>query len=137
MAKDVFHDIVIKALKKESWNITDDPLYISVGAIELYIDIGAEKIIGAEKAGEKIAVEIKSFLGSSTIYEFHAALGQYINYRLALNEQDEKRTLYMAIPVDKYTAFFELPFIQTVIESCRVNLIIYDPKKEIIVKWIK
>ena len=67
MAKDVFHDIVVKALEAEEWNITDDPLYISVGLVELYIDLGAEKIIGAEKAGEKIAVEIKIFLGASNL----------------------------------------------------------------------
>lgn len=40
----------------------------------MYIDLGAEPILAAERAGEKIAVEIKSFLGESNIYEFHTAL---------------------------------------------------------------
>ena len=62
-AKDVFHDVVKTALQKDGWTITDDPLYIRLGgAIDMYLDLGAEKVIAAEKAGRKIAVEIKSFL---------------------------------------------------------------------------
>ena len=52
----------------------------------MYVDLGAEKIIAAERDGEKIAVEIKIFIGSSNIYEFHTAIGQFINYRVALEE---------------------------------------------------
>jgi hypothetical protein len=35
-----------------------------VGDVEMYVDLGAEQLIAAEKDNEKIAVEIKSF-GSS------------------------------------------------------------------------
>ena len=35
----------------------------------MYIDLGAEKLIAAEKNSRKIAVEIKSFLGSLAITE--------------------------------------------------------------------
>lgn len=78
-SKDIFHDVVVNALKKEHWIITDDPLLIKYGGIDFYLDLGAEKIIAAEKEGQKIAVEIKSFAGSSPIYDFHTALGQFIN----------------------------------------------------------
>ncbi len=61
MARDKFHQEVRQALIKDGWTITDDPLYIKVGKIPIHIDIGAEKLIGAEKEGEKIAVEIKTF----------------------------------------------------------------------------
>ncbi len=81
--KDIFHDIVKNALIKEKWKITDDPLFIQYGGIDFYVDLGAEKIIAAEKEGQKIAVEIKSFVGTSIISEFHNALGQFMNYRLA------------------------------------------------------
>ena len=43
----------------------------------MYIDLGAEQLIAAEKHGEKIAVEIKSFVAVSVLYEFHLAIGQY------------------------------------------------------------
>jgi XisH protein len=55
----------------------------------MYVDLGAESIVAAERAGQKIAVEIKSFLGASSISEFHTALGQFFNYRLALEERSQ------------------------------------------------
>ena len=50
-AQDIFHDVVKNALTKDGWTITDDPLYISFGGVDFYVDLGAEKIIGAEKEG--------------------------------------------------------------------------------------
>ena len=88
-AKDIFHEAVRKGLEKEGWVITNDPLKLQVGGVEMYVDLGAEKIIAAEKDGEKIAVEIKSFIGPSNISEFHTAIGQFINYRVALNDIKE------------------------------------------------
>lgn len=61
MARDKFHYEVKQALVYEGWSVTDDPLYIKIGTIPIQIDLGAEKIIGAEKDGQKIAVEIKTF----------------------------------------------------------------------------
>lgn len=135
-AKDIFHDAVKAALQKEGWIVTHDPLFIRVGTIEMYIDLGAEKIIAAEKNGQKIAVEVKSFLKTSTISEFHTALGQFLNYRLALEEQDPERKLYLAVPQDIYNSFFVLPFIQLVISRYQVQLLIYNPGTEAIVKWL-
>jgi len=75
-AKDVFHDVVKTSLQKDGWTITHDPLHIRLGGvIDMYFDLGAEKIIAAEKAGRKIAVAIKSFLGPSILAQFHLALG--------------------------------------------------------------
>jgi hypothetical protein len=68
-AATVLHDsgkccIVKTALEKDAWTITNDPLVIQYGAKDLFVDLGAEKIIAAEKIGRKIAVEMKSFLGA-------------------------------------------------------------------------
>lgn len=133
--KDYFHDIVKDALIKEGWIITNDPFFIRVGGIEMYIDLGAEKIIAAEKEEQKIAIEIKSFSNPSTIYDFHLAIGQFMNYRLALKEKEPERILYLALPLDTYEEFFTLKFIQTVTQHYQVNLIIYDIEKQVIVKW--
>jgi len=46
-----FHETVIKALEKENWVITQDPLHIQVNGIDFYIDLGAENLIAAKKAG--------------------------------------------------------------------------------------
>jgi hypothetical protein len=135
-AKDIFHSAVKNALVKEGWNITQDPLIIKIGTVAMQIDLGAEKIIAAEKAGEKIAIEIKSFLQPSAISEFHQALGQFINYRFALLEKEPERKLYLAVPLNIYKTFLTLPFIQNVLQGCQVSLIIYNPEKEVIVQWI-
>ncbi len=133
-AKDVFHDAVKKGLQKEGWVITHDPLRIEVGDVEMYIDLGAEQTLAAERDEEKIAVEIKSFIGASNISEFHTAIGQFFNYRLALEEQEPERILYLAVPLGVYRAFF-LQFIKIVIQRYQLKLIIYDSIEETIVEW--
>jgi hypothetical protein len=136
-AKDIFHDAVRKGLEKESWVITDDPLRIRSGRVDMQIDLGAERIIAAEKGEEKIAVEIKSFVSSSNISEFHTALGQFLNYRLALKKQQPDRFLYLAVPQGVYETFFKLPFIEEVIDHFQLSLLIYDPNNEVISLWKK
>lgn len=79
-AKDQYHELVKVALQKEQWIITDDPLKVEVGGAKLEIDLGAEKLFGAERFGQKIAVEVKTFLSDSPITDFHLALGQFLNY---------------------------------------------------------
>ncbi|MEB3182301.1 MAG: XisH family protein [Nostocaceae cyanobacterium] len=136
-ARDVFHDAVRKGLEKEGWVITDDPLEIEVGGVEMYIDLGAERILAAEKAGEKIAVEIKSFVGTSNISQFHTAIGQCFNYQIALEILEPERVLYLAIPLGTYNSFFTFPFIQTVVQRSQLKLVVYDPMNEVIVTWKK
>ena len=92
VAKDRFHDIVKTALVKDGWTVTHDPFDLKAGGVEMEIDLGAERLLAAERQNEKIAVEVKSFLASSsTISEFHRALGQFINYRVALKIVDPER----------------------------------------------
>ena len=127
MAKDFFHQQVKNALIKDGWKITHDPFTI---------DLAAESALAAERELEKIAVEIKSFIGDSDISSFHTALGQYLNYCQALEEQEPERIVYLAIPVETYEDFFQLSFIQRALQRYRVKLIIYDPKLEEIEQWI-
>ena len=92
-------------------------------------------MIIAEKDGRKIAIEIKSFVTTSVISEFHRAVGQFLNYRLALHNQEPNRHLYLAVPKDTYESFFRIQFVQLVIKEYRIGLIIYDPEEEVIAKW--
>ena len=135
-AKDTFHQLVKTTLEKEGWIITHDPYRIDLGFVDMYIDLGAERLIAAKKNGEKNAVEIKTFLGASTIYEFHIAVGQFINYRIALEEEEAERKLYLAIPSEVYKRFFKYLFIQTVVRRNQILLIIYSVEKEGIAEWI-
>jgi len=135
MAKDLFHQAVRNALEKENWFITDDPLSLKLGGVDLYIDLGAEKLLAAERAGQKIAVEIKTFGGRSEIAEFHLALGQFLNYRLALQVSDPQRELFLAVPQVIYESFFTLEFIKMSITNYQIKLLVYEPATETIALW--
>ncbi|MFN5871197.1 MAG: element excision factor XisH family protein [Aphanizomenon sp.] len=125
------------ALQKDGWQVTNDPLTISVGGVNLSIDLAAEKLIAAEREGQKIAVEVKSFLErSSAISEFHTALGQFINYRGALRRLQPERVLYLAVPLTTYKTFFQLDFPKDMILENQLKMIVYDVEQEVIFKWI-
>lgn len=135
-AKDIFHDAVKVGLEKEGWVITADPLWIKVEGSEGYIDLAAEKMIAAQKDGQKIAVEIKSFVGKSRTDDFHYALGQFLDYRLMLSEVEPDRILYLAVPLDVYQIFFGQWLPRKAMEQYGLKIIVYDPEKEVLVKWL-
>ena len=66
-ARDIFHQTVKNALVQSGWVITHDPLHIDFGGFDFFIDLGAETLIGASREGKRIAVEIKSFAGASSL----------------------------------------------------------------------
>jgi hypothetical protein len=123
-AKDFFHNAVRLALEKDGWLITHDPLIFTVDGLDFRIDLGAERLLGAEKEGQKIAVEVKSFLGQSEVTEFHTALGQTLNYRTVLRKKEPNRILYLLIP-----------FIQEIIAEHKLKLLIFEIIKQEIVLW--
>lgn len=138
MAKDLFHNNVKTALQKDGWKITHDPYQLRYGVADVYIDLAAEESIAAEKAGLKIAVEVKSFAGGSTISEFHTALGQFLNYRIAIEVSSEpERILYLAVPTDTYQIFLRFEPAKTVLTRYEIKLIIYNPNQEVIEQWIE
>ncbi|NJO18842.1 MAG: fatty-acid oxidation protein subunit alpha [Spirulinaceae cyanobacterium RM2_2_10] len=134
--KDTFHDVVRRSLEKDGWTITHDPLKLRYELGNLYVDLGAEKILTAEREGQKIAVEVKSFLQNSAVSEFHSALGQFISYRTLLDEQYPDYVLYLAVPRDIYTSFFASQFVQNIINSQQLKLLIYRPAQEVIDRWL-
>jgi hypothetical protein len=69
------------------------------GGRNLFIDLGAESVLAAERGSQKIAVEIKSFLSDSTLADLHAAIGQYTVYHDILEELEPDRILYLALPL--------------------------------------
>lgn len=134
MAKDIYHSTVI-ALEKDGWTITDD-LTLAIGERSVYVDLGAEKLLTAEKQEQKIAVEIKSFLSRSPVEDLEVALGQYVLYKGIMTYREEKRQLYLAIRDDVYLDIFSEPIGRIFIENHQLNIIVFDPLAEEIVKWI-
>ena len=134
--KDLFHDLVKQALSQSGWVITDDPLYLSIGNVNIQIDLAAEPLIAAEKEGQKIAIEVKSFVSISQITSFYGALGQYLTYQAALKLQEPDRQLYLAIPTTTYESLFQEILIQAVLNDYPIKLIVYDKVSQEIEAWI-
>ncbi|MEI6442059.1 MAG: XisH family protein [Nostocales cyanobacterium ELA583] len=134
-ARDLFHQAVRIALEKQQWLITHDPLELQFEGSKVKIDLGAERLIAAEKGEERIAVEIKSFASNSAVSEFHTALGQFLNYQIMLEDTESQRVLYLAVPEETYVSFFQTRLARIAVERHKVKMIVYNPVKEVIVKW--
>jgi hypothetical protein len=134
-AKDRYHNAVKAALLKEQWKITDPLILKYEDTDEVRIDLGAERLLAAERGSEKIAVEIKSFLSESALFDYHGALGQFLNYRLVLESLEPERTLYLAVPLTAYEVFFQRPLAKASVRTYQVKLLVYNPIEEVIVRW--
>ncbi len=136
-ARDAYHDVVRTALIKDGWRITADPLTLKFSTrYKLQIDLAAEALVAAEKNNQLIAVEIKSFLSPSNVSEFHGALGQFINYRIALRLRQPERVLFLAVPIFTYEEFFSEEVVEISIAENAIKLLIFDPDLEAVVEWI-
>ncbi|GAB4187759.1 MAG: hypothetical protein Fur006_27820 [Coleofasciculaceae cyanobacterium] len=136
-AKDIYHNAVVQSLRADGWIITHDPLYIDYGGRNLFVDLGAEReAIAAEKDGQKIAVEIKSFLSPSPIHDLQDAVGQYDIYRSVLLEVEPERLLYLAVPKRVYEGIFTEKFGQLILSRIQINLLVFDEQLARIITWI-
>ncbi len=136
-AKDIYHDQVVNALNKDDWIITDDPLRLQYGTKDFYVDLGAEKLLAAEKEGYKIAVEVKSFIGASEIEDLKNAVGQFVIYRSVMEKIEPDRELFLAVRDVVFIDLFEEPIGELLIDTERLKIIVFNAQREVIVKWIK
>ncbi|MGF1674698.1 MAG: element excision factor XisH family protein [Rivularia sp. (in: cyanobacteria)] len=136
-AKDFYHDTVVEALINDGWEITDDPLVLSYGGRELYVNLGAEKTtIAAQKDNLKIAVEIKSFLKPSPVRDLEDAVGQYGVYQSILTDIASERILYLAVPQRSYESIFTEKLGQLILKSLKIKLLVFDDQERRIIQWI-
>ncbi|MEM7579483.1 MAG: element excision factor XisH family protein [Cyanobacteria bacterium P01_A01_bin.80] len=136
-AKDLYHDTVVEALINDGWEITDDPLILSYGGRELYVDLGAEKTtIAAQKDNLKIAVEIKSFLKPSPVRDLEEAAGKYGVYQSILADIASDRILYLAVPKRSYEGIFTEKLGQLILKSLKIKLLVFDDEERRIIQWI-
>ena len=133
-ARDPYHQNFRNALVKDGWTITHDPFRLTWGGKDMYVDLGAERILAAEKAGEKIAVEIKSFTGASELSDIENAMGQYFVYRSVITRTEPNRNLYLAVHKEAFFDIFEEPLGRLLIEDYNVPIIVFDFRKDVILK---
>lgn len=144
--RDTIHHAVKQALINDGWKITDDPYVIVFGERFLFVDLGAEEehqpdplatsLVGAERDGTQIAVEIKELRGQSVIIELEQAVGQYVLYRLVLNQVDPDRGVYLAIPESTYRELFAEPIGELVVRDLPLQLLVVDLQEEVVKRWI-
>lgn len=135
-ARDLYHDSVKNALVKDGWRITHDPLRLTWGKKDMYVDLGAERLMAAQKDNELIAVEVKSFIGASSMADLEGAIGQYILYFDVLQEREPNRTLYVAVRQKAYEEVFEDSLGQLLLAKKRLRLVVFDDETDTILLWI-
>lgn len=136
MARDIFHDTVRQALEADGWTITDDPYTLSFGGQNLYVDLGAERVIAAERAGDKIAVEVKSFISRSPVNDLENALGQYLLYRSILQRRDPDRLLYLAVTTSVYAGILSSPLGRVALDDYALKLVVFQAEEARVQQWI-
>jgi hypothetical protein len=134
-ARDKVHQHVVNSLRKDGWTITHDPLKVGWRGRGLKVDLGAEKLIAAEKETEKIAVEIKSFIGASELADLYLALGQFILYRKALRQIEPDRKLYLALDSFAYEANFGDDEGESLRAEEGISLVVFNQETEEVIKW--
>ncbi|MEB3343595.1 element excision factor XisH family protein [Okeania sp.] len=65
-----------------------------MGTRNVQVDLGAEKLIAAERGATKIAVEVKSFISPSLINELEKAWGQFFFYSTILQKPDPTSNIF-------------------------------------------
>ncbi|HYE75533.1 MAG TPA: element excision factor XisH family protein [Blastocatellia bacterium] len=135
-AKDIYHNHVRQALIKDGWTITADPLSLPWGATTVQVDLGAERLIAAEKDARKIAVEIKSFLSRSRVEDLEDALGQIVLYRYLLGRTQPERALYLAVRQDVYLSYLGQPHVLELLKVENVQLLVFNQHTEEVEQWI-
>lgn len=136
-AKDKYHHQVRIALEKDGWIITHDPYFLKLEGVNYPVDLGAEKLMAAQKNNSKILVEVKSFVGESVPNEFHTALGQYLDYELGLEEVEPERAIFLAIPEKIYQKIMKIPILLKALQRYEVKVIIFDSESEEIKLWLR
>lgn len=135
-AHDIYHEHVKEALIKDGWTITHDPLRLNLPPDDLYVDLGAERLVGAEKGSQRIAVEIKSFVSKSKMSDLEQAMGQFFLYENALDELESDRVLYLAVRPNVFKSVFQQSLGRLFLKKRQVRLLVFNPRKKEIEQWI-
>ena len=101
------------------------------GTTNLYVDLGAEAPFGAERAGQKIAVEVKGFRSPSPVADLEGALGQFVLYRALLKREEPDRLLYLAVSRATYSTMFRESEARDLIPELQLRLVEVDQAQEV------
>jgi hypothetical protein len=130
-AKDRSHDLLKRALVKNQWLITNEQIKLKVGDRRLWIDLEAEHLTKSTL----ILIEVKEMNSASQVDDLSNAVGQYLMYRVALENKNIQVPLYMAVSSNTFRGILSEEIGQLMIERFKIALIIFDPESEEITEW--
>jgi hypothetical protein len=132
-AKDYHHDTVIRALVKDGWTITGEQIKIIVEDRNLFIDIEASRASDNQMA----LIEVKELDAvSSPIDALASAIGKYFLYRVALKDAGVIIPLYLAVSEAAYQGILREKIGQLSILEGNISLVVFDPNREEVLRWI-
>jgi XisH protein len=126
---------VVAALQKAGWIVTHQPFPIRISREEgVYADL---RLRHTDDKQTIIVVEVKCFSEKrSVLDEFYRAVGQYMLYRNAMTLKHIDVPLYLSVPFDTYSRFFNRDMIQAVIQDAKISIIVIDVGREEIAQWL-
>ena len=132
-AKDHYHDAVIRALVKDGWTIIGEQVKVIVEDRNLFIDIEASR----ESDNQMALIEVKELDAvSSPIDALASAVGKYFLYRVALKDAGVTTPLYLAVSEAAYQGILREKIGQLSVQEGNISLIVFDPDREEILKWM-
>jgi hypothetical protein len=134
--QDLYHDVVRDALRKDGWRITHTALQLKDRAESHVGELWGGPWLIADKDERKIAVAVSSFVGRSSPVDITQTWRQLALSRPRLHAMDADRVVYLAIRQATYSACFEGTEDDLLLEKERMQLIVFDPRAEVIVQWV-
>jgi hypothetical protein len=135
-ALDQHHKAVYEALVNDGWTVTHDPLTLRVGGRKLFVDLGAERILAAEKGTRKIAVEVKTFRRVSSVEDLQDAVGQFVMYRDLLAEIEPEREAFVAVPDAIVDGILAEELGKILLRRGSIRVFGYDAERKAITRWL-
>ena len=132
-ARDRYHDVVVRALRKAGWTILAEQVAVSMPTRRVWIDIRASK----NPDTFAILVEVKGFERLAAPVAYLAdTIGQCVLYQTILEYAGVTDPLYLAVPAAALTGILGEELGQQLIRRTQVRLVLFDPVQEEIIRWI-
>lgn len=135
-AKDLIHDAVKQALINDWLDNHPWSLHHCLCDDTVFADLAAERPFTAERNGEKIIVEVKSFADRSTIQDFKTALGQYMLYLPAISRLVPEYKLYVAISEVTYHSDMQRDIVKLAVQEYKLPMIVVNIARQEVTQWI-
>ena len=133
-AKDRYHDVVVRALRRAGWTILAEQVALTMPTRRVWIDIRASNSAGAVA----ILVEVKGFEHlSSPVAYLSDAIGQCLLYQAILEYAQISNPLYLAVPASAMSGILGEEIGQRAVQRAQVGSILFDPVLAAIIGWIR